>query len=112
HAAVVADIIRLQGIYDLVGFLDDINPERAGEPFCGATVLGGREQLEPLRAQKVTHMIMAFGNNRARLRLAAIAREYGYELATAIHPDAVIAADVEIGAGSALMAGVIINSGA
>ena len=112
HATVVADIIRLQGIYDLAGFVDDVDPERAGEQFCGAAVLGGREQLKLMRAQDVTHMMMAFGNNRARLRLAAIARKHGYQLATAIHPNAVIASDVAIGAGTAVMAGAAINSGA
>jgi PglD N-terminal domain len=30
HALVVADIIRLRDDYELVGFLDDVNPERAG----------------------------------------------------------------------------------
>jgi len=71
-ALVVADIIRLQGEYELAGFLDDINPERRDEPFCGAVVLGGREQLELLKARDVSHIMMAFGKNRARLTLAAI----------------------------------------
>ncbi|PYT04890.1 MAG: sugar acetyltransferase, partial [Acidobacteria bacterium] len=65
-ATVVADIIRLQGEYELAGFLDDINPERRDEPFCRAVVLGGREQLELLKARDVSHIMMAFGNNRAR----------------------------------------------
>jgi sugar O-acyltransferase (sialic acid O-acetyltransferase NeuD family) len=110
-ARVVAGIIRLQGEYELVGFLDDTNLERRGEPFCGAVVLGGREQLELLKARDVSHIIMAFGNNRARLKLAAIARAKGYQLASVLHPSAVIAADVRIGAGTAVMAGVTIDAG-
>ena len=110
-ATVVADIIRLQGEYELVGFLDDINPERRDEPFCGAVVLGGREQLELLKARDVSHIMMAFGNNRARLTLAAIVRAKGYQLATALHPRAVIASDVRIGAGTAVMGGVVIDAG-
>src|SRR5712691_3944490 len=86
-ARVVADIIRLQGEYELVGFLDDINPERRDETFCGAFVLGGREQLELLRARDVSHIMMAFGNNRARLTLAAIARAKGYQLASALRSE-------------------------
>ena len=29
HALVVADIVRLLGDYEIVGFLDSVNPERA-----------------------------------------------------------------------------------
>jgi UDP-N-acetylbacillosamine N-acetyltransferase len=110
-ALVVADIIRLQGEYELVGFLDDINPERRDETFCGAPVLGGREQLELLKARDVSHIMLAFSNNRARLTLAAIARAKGYQLASAVHPRAVIASDVRIGAGTAVMGGVVIDAG-
>lgn len=112
HALVVADIVRSQGEYELAGFLDDITLARRGETFCGAVVLGGREQLELLKARDITHIIMAFGKNRARLTLAEIASANGYHLATALHPRAVIGADVRIGAGTAVMAGAVINSGA
>jgi len=112
HATVVADIVRAQGAYEIVGFLDDIHPERAGEQFCGATVLGGREQLPLLHARSVSHLLMAFGDNSKRLNLGTLAQNEGYELATAIHPRAVIAADVSIGYGTVVMAGVVINSGA
>ena len=111
HALVVADIIRLRGEYELVGFLDDINLERHDESFCGAVVLGGREQLELLKARDVSYVMMAFGNNRARLTLAEIARKKGYQLATALHPRAVIASDVRIGAGTVVMGGAVINPG-
>jgi len=112
HALVIADIIRSQGEYELAGFLDDINLARRGEIFCGAVVLGGREQLELLKARDITHIMMAFGNNRARLALAEIASAQGYHLATALHPRAVIAADARIGAGTAVMGGAVINPSA
>ena len=111
HARVVADAVRAQGAYDIVGFLDDVHPERSGETFCGASVLGGREQLSRLRARGVSHLLMAFGDNRQRLNLGALAQDEGFELATAIHPRAVIAADVSIGQGTVVMAGAVINSG-
>ena len=43
HARVVADIVELVGAFEIVGFLDNVNPDRKGEPFCGASVLGGDE---------------------------------------------------------------------
>ncbi len=109
HALVVADVIRLQGEYELHGFLDDVNPERRGESFCGSVVLGGREQLETLKALDVSHLIMAMGNNYARLKLAELARAKGYQLATALHPRAVVAADARIGPGTVVIAAAVIN---
>jgi UDP-N-acetylbacillosamine N-acetyltransferase len=112
HASVVADIIRLQGRYEIFGFIDDVNPERAGSKFGGADILGGREKLEGLRREGVEHLIFGFGNCEARLRLARVVREKGFRLVTAIHPSAVVAADAVIGAGTVVAAGAVINPGA
>lgn len=112
HASVVADIIRLQGDYEIVGFIDDVNPERAGSKFGGADVLGGQEKLEHLRREGIGHLIFGFGNCEARLKLAELARERGFRLATAVHPSAVVAADAVIGTGTVVAAGAVINPGA
>ena len=109
HALVVADIIRSRGEYEIVGFLDDISPERARAEFCGATILGGAEQLDVLRRREVEYLICGFGNCPARLRLSALARAKGYRLATAIHPRATVAADVTVGAGTVIAAGAVVN---
>jgi UDP-N-acetylbacillosamine N-acetyltransferase len=109
HAIVVADIVRLRGEYELVGFLDDQNPDRKGAPFLQSTILGGREQLDVLRRDGVDFLIFGFGNSAARLKLAEIAKSMGYQLATAIHPRAIIASDVVVGAGSVIKAGAAID---
>jgi sugar O-acyltransferase (sialic acid O-acetyltransferase NeuD family) len=106
---VVADIVRSCGDYDLAGFIDDVNPNRKGTTFLKAPILGGREQLDVLNREGVDFLIFGFGNNVARLRLAAIVKERGYRLATAIHPRAVIASDVVVGAGSIIKAGAVID---
>ena len=111
QAMVVADIIRLRGEYELVGFLDDVNPERHGTQFFGGTILGGNEQLDLLRQNGVEHLILGFGNSAARLRLSDLVREKGYRLATAIHPQAVVAADVPVGWGTVIKAGAVIDVG-
>jgi len=109
QAIVVADIVRICGEHELVGFIDDVNPERTGNAFYHSRILGGREQLEKLHQQDVHFLILGFGNNVARLELAALIRSKEYQLATALHPQAVIAADVAIGAGSVIKAGVVID---
>jgi sugar O-acyltransferase (sialic acid O-acetyltransferase NeuD family) len=109
---VVADIVRLSGIFRVVGFLDSLDPGRKGTSFCGAPVLGGEEQLEILRGQNVGHLIVGVGDCRARLSLAGAARRSGFELATAIHPGAILAQDVTVGQGTVIVAGSVINPGA
>jgi UDP-N-acetylbacillosamine N-acetyltransferase len=111
HALVVADIIRLSKTYQILGYLDNINPQRHHTIFNGKEILGGEEQLEILAAQGINHMIIGFGNCEARLKLAEIARSKDFQLTTAIHPGAIIAADVTIGPGSVVVAGAVINSG-
>lgn len=109
HALVVADTIRLQGEYEIVGFLDDINPDRKNAKFCGGCILGGQEQLIPLREQKVDHIIFGFGDCKARLKLSQIVKELGFSLATAVHPSAIVAKDVTIGEGTVIVAGSVVN---
>ncbi len=112
HALVVADILRLQGAYEVVGLLDDVNPERRGQQAGGLPVLGGREQLNLLRQRGVTHLIFGFGDCAARLRLATVVQDHGFGFATAIHPRAVVAVDAELSAGVVIVAGAVVNPGA
>ncbi len=108
HAMVVADIIRLCGEYEIAGFLDDYNPDRRGEAFCGSTVLGGREALDELREQGIRHVIGGFGHCKGRLAAADYARSRGFELAKAIHPSAAVAPGVSVGGGTVVAAGAVI----
>ena len=109
HALVVADILRLQNQFEIVGFLDDVNAGRKGEIFDGFPILGGREQIQDLQSQGVSHAIIGIGDGHARLRLAPIIEAAGLQFATAIHPAATVAASSNIGAGSVIVAGAIIN---
>ena len=53
HARVVAEIVRLEARFDLVGFLDDQNPEREGQAFCDSVILGGADRLPALREEGI-----------------------------------------------------------
>ena len=112
HALVVADIIRLQGMYEIVGFLDSVNPQRQNENFCGVPIFGGQEHLDTFKNKGIEHVIFGFGNCQARLKLSKIACEKGFSLATAIHPNATIAADATVAPGTVIAAGAVVNSGA
>jgi UDP-N-acetylbacillosamine N-acetyltransferase len=111
HALVVADIVRLSATYEIVGFLDDVDPGSQNTKFHGIPILGGREQLDKLRDSGVEFLIVGIGDCAARLKLADVAREKGFSLATAIHPRAIIAGEVEIGPGTMVAGGAVINPG-
>ena len=53
HAKVAAQTIRRLPGWELVGFIDEMHPHRAGEAYEGATVLGGRSAMGPLLAAGV-----------------------------------------------------------
>jgi acetyltransferase EpsM len=109
HARVVADIFRLNKDFNVIGFLDSVDPSRRGMEFFGARVLGGEEQLESLLRQGVRHLFFGIGNCQTRLALSPVVRQFGFELAVAVHPGAIVAGDVNIGAGTVIMAGAVVN---
>lgn len=111
HAMVVADIVRCQGLYRIVGFLDSINPERRGVEFCGALILGGREQLGTLLDQGVRHILLGFGDCGMRLKLTDFLQTQGISLPVAVHPRATVAADARLGPGTVIAAGAVVNPG-
>jgi UDP-N-acetylbacillosamine N-acetyltransferase len=108
HAKVVAEIARLNQ-WEVVGFIEGVNPLRKGESFYGSTILGGDEVLEDLLRSDVKHAIVAFGNNRLRVQTAWNLAEMGFQLPSAIHPSAIYAGDVEIGDGTVIAAGAVIG---
>jgi acetyltransferase EpsM len=108
---VVIDILRLEGQYEVVGLLDDVNPQRRGSQFGGCTILGGAKRLDELARRGTTHVIIGIGDCAARLRLWSVAKERGFRLARAIHPRAIVAADVQVGWGTVIAAGVVVSPG-
>lgn len=109
HAKVVADIVRRQGEYRAVAFLDDAQTADNAEEFLGLPLYRKREDIHRLREDDgLEHVVIAIGDCAVRLRLAQWAREQGYRLARVIHPGAVIAEDVKIGEGTVIAPGVVI----
>lgn len=101
HGRVIADIIDLSG--DVVlGFLDDKEPEHV----LNISYLG--KIIDLIKYQQETFFIVAIGDNHTRKQ---IMEAYDLNWYTAIHPSAVIAPDVEIAEGSAIMANAVINTG-
>jgi sugar O-acyltransferase (sialic acid O-acetyltransferase NeuD family) len=109
HAKVVADAARLGG-WQIVGFLDDIQPDRAGAPYEGSLILGGRDSLDD--AAEDVELGFGIGDCRARLTCLDWARQRGRSLPVVAHPQAVVAKSAALGAGVFLAAGAIVNPAA
>lgn len=107
HAKVVIDIIEHQGLYEIIGLIDDAQ-ERHGQEFFGYRVLGGQEIVSQ---HQQCSILIAIGNNATRKKLQETVTALGYELATAVHPSACLGRDVSIGRGTVIMAQAAINSG-
>jgi len=111
HAKVVAEIIDLNGEFEIYGFLDDINPTLKNTGFYGSRILGGQEQLDILIKNNISRLIFGFGNCAARLALADLVLSKGFSLISAIHPRSIISRTVSIGIGTVIAAGAIVTSG-
>jgi acetyltransferase EpsM len=109
HARVVAEIIRLNGQYELAGFIDDTASAR--DRFLNLTVYQDLETLRAVRGEGEANLIVAIGDCRARIRLATKAAAQGFTLISAIHPRAVVSAEASIGGGTVVAAGAIVNPG-
>lgn len=105
HAQVVADILTSRGVR-VAGVFDDNPPDaklRIMEVRDGVQLLGtGFPQLD-------APLIITVGHNSRRAELAAL---LGATYGTAIHPSALIADSVRIGAGSMILHGSILQAGA
>lgn len=101
HGKVVAEIARLNG-YEQIAFLDDNeNINSCGKyPVVGrttaATILEGNLFVAIGESATRKHLMEAFGVERC---------------VTLVHPNAVIAEDVVLGAGTVVMPGAVINPG-
>lgn len=103
HGKVIADIALKNG-YEIAGFLDDNDSVKE---IIGFPVLGKVSEIE--KYQSECEFMIAIGNNHIREKIAS---QYTVNWATLIHPAAVIGMDVQIGAGTVVMANAVINPSA
>lgn len=102
HGKVVADIAEKSGYGDIC-FLDDDSTLKdcLGYPVVGATADAER--------YPEYEFIVAVGNPSIRENVQRMLENKQLKVATLIHPNAVVAKGVSIGAGTVVMAGAVIN---
>ena len=110
HGAVVLDVLRAQGKYRPIGFID-AEPALTGKIIGDVHVLGPLNLLPKLRG-KVGKAIIAIGDNRIRWSYARKLAADGFELINAIHPSAQISPTATLGKNIVICAGAIISTSA
>ncbi|HTY81959.1 MAG TPA: acetyltransferase [Dehalococcoidales bacterium] len=111
HGRVVLDILKHDRRVNLAGFIDD-NRNSHQKIIDGVRVLGDVTRLpELIAAHNLDGCVVAIGDNKVRAKLFAKVKHLGLKLENAIHPNALIAKDVEIGEGVVIASGAIINTG-
>ncbi|MCC5912480.1 MAG: acetyltransferase [Clostridiaceae bacterium] len=105
HGKVVADIAIKMNKWQSITFLDD---DESIKISMGLEVIG--KTADAFTYKEEADFFVAIGNNGVREKVQEKLIEQGLKVVSLIHPSAVIGIDVEIGIGTAVMAGVVINS--
>ncbi|CAH8242580.1 Acetyltransferase [Vibrio aestuarianus] len=111
HAKVVVDIIKKNNQYNIVGYID--NFRGVGEITLGIPVIGSESDLPTLMDKySFKACIVAIGDNFTRKKVADSIQKITPDMKflTAIHPNSIISDSVNIGQGSVIMAGAIVNA--
>lgn len=102
HGKVIADIAKKNG-YSEIAFLDD---NEAIRQCAGYAVL---DKTDAAIRFSDCDFIVSIGNAKVRQRLQEQLERDGLSVVTLIHPNAIIADGVEIGKGTVVMAGAVVN---
>lgn len=111
HGSVVLDCIRKEGKYKVAGYIDSF--QKRGRKHNGYPILGNEYDLPYLiETYKLHGGLVAIGDNWIRKmmveRIVNIVPHFNF--ISVIHPTTTIGMNVEIGRGSVVMPGVIINA--
>ena len=105
HGKVVADIAIKTNKWQSIAFLDD---DESIKTSMGLEVIG--KTADAFTYKEEADFFVAIGNNATREKIQEKLMDEGMSVVSLIHPESVIGTDAEIGYGTAVMAGVVINS--
>jgi sugar O-acyltransferase (sialic acid O-acetyltransferase NeuD family) len=109
HGKVVADAALFQNKWDRIFFVDDRYPSLSS--VMGLEVVSTVDHFCQHAGLDI-QAIVAIGDNATRERVQELLKNHIIEIATVIHPRAVVAQSVSIGAGTMILAGAVINADA
>lgn len=104
HGKVVADIALKMNKWESISFLDDNENLKSS---MGIDVIGTTKDVHKFIDSH--DVIVSIGNNSTREKIQNMLEKLGASIPVLIHPSAIIGNDVEIGIGTVVIAGVVIN---
>ena len=105
HGKVVADIAIKMNKWQIIAYLDD---DESIKTSMGLEVIGKTDDAFTFKDE--ADLFVAIGNNITREKIQKKLIDEGLNVVSLVHPTAVIGIEVKIGIGTAVMAGVVINS--
>lgn len=105
HGKVVADIAIKMNKWQSIAFLDD---DQTIKTSMGLEVIG--TTADAFTYKDEADFFVAIGSNTTREMIQEKLIDEGLNVVSLSHPSVIIGTDVEIGIGTAVMAGVVINS--
>lgn len=106
HGRVVADCAEAAGWKEIV-FFDDHAVDQSSSPW----VVQGTSAVLLARLSEFDGIVVGIGDNKARLKWQVRLRQSGAILPILIHPRATVSSRTEVGLGSVVFAGAVINIG-
>lgn len=107
HGKVVADVARSMNEWEEICFLDN-DVSKIGKYINGIKVIGKFDEIEKLK-EKFDYGFVAVGKNDLRLNLMEELKVKGFKIPILIHRFSCISSSVEIGEGTVIMPGAVIN---
>ncbi|WP_078431937.1 acetyltransferase [Metabacillus halosaccharovorans] len=104
HGKVIADIALKMNKWEKIAFIDD---NKSIKSLIGIEVIGTTEQIHDYLEDY--QIFVGIGNNDTRQKIYEMLNNIGADIPVLIHPNAVVGKQVEIGIGTAIMAGAVIN---
>lgn len=104
HGKVIADIALKMNMWKTIAFLDDDENTKIS---MGIEVIG--TSLDAFKNINDCDIFIAIGNNNIREKIQDKLLKAGASIPVLIHPSAVIGDRVELGEGTVVMAGAVIN---
>jgi acetyltransferase EpsM len=104
-ASEIADVAVDAG-HDVVGFVENLDRDRCGEPKDGLPV----HWIDDINVLAADHVAVCGLGTTRRARFVAEAEAHGIGFATVVHPSAVISTHARVGEGSIVGAATVIAS--